>query len=317
VGFDVVNQTVKAQLREWYIQTLLELADEEESLRRHQDVDETTTLVIPLSHFYNQIASALTPFGLLSQALAYHEKALQLLIKDGDDPMGCSRTHLYIGGIYSELRQLDLALEHYQHSLDYKSHLPDDHVARGQDYGLIGELHRRRGDYNKCVEYCQKALGAMRPALGSNHPSCANMYRCLGKAYMALNQYDIAVEYFQQDLDIRLATRGANHLETSTAMRNMGRALATLGRFDEAESYFNKSLSIVLSTLGEVSIGTAEVLEKFGNLYMEQGMDAKARQHLEKARDIYIVLRGRPNPDLKKIESKISEIIARESSSTA
>ena len=78
----------------------------------------------------------------------------------------------------------------------------------------IAILHYTQGDYEKALEYNNKALPIRQSVLGENHPDVASSYNNLGLIYFKQENYKKALEYFQKALNIRQQVFGADHPST-------------------------------------------------------------------------------------------------------
>jgi|LGOV01.1.fsa_nt_gb tetratricopeptide (TPR) repeat protein len=91
---------------------------------------------------------------------------------------------------YEEALLLDVATKGPQHA----------HVA--QDYDNIGVAYRGMGQYDRAIEYYEKAV-AILEEITPEHILLPSPYNHIGIAYRYKNDYDRAVEYHEKALRIQ------------------------------------------------------------------------------------------------------------------
>ena len=82
-------------------------------------------------------------------------------------------------------------------------------------------MHYTLGEYDKAIEFYNKALKIYLATLGENHPSTASTYNNLGLAWSDKGEYDKAIEFYNKALKITLATLGENHPHTKIVKNNI------------------------------------------------------------------------------------------------
>ncbi len=83
-------------------------------------------------------------------------------------------------------------------------------------YNNIGYVHSKKGEYDKALEYNQKALTILLKKLGPNHPDVANSYHHIGIVHFCRLEFDKGRKYFQKSHAILLKKFGANHPQTKS-----------------------------------------------------------------------------------------------------
>ena len=101
------------------------------------------------------------------------------------------------------------------------------------------------GEYDKAIEYYDKAFEIQLATIGENHPSTATTYNNLGSAWGNMGEYDKAIEYYDKAFKIQLATIGENHPSTATSYNNLGSAWGNKEEYDKAIEYYRKALKIL------------------------------------------------------------------------
>ncbi|MCP3897019.1 MAG: tetratricopeptide repeat protein, partial [Moraxella sp.] len=94
------------------------------------------------------------------------------------------------------------------------------------DYGaILDEL----GEYDKAIEYYEKALAIDIKTYGDQHPDVARDLNNLGSAWNSLGEYDKAIEYYKEALAIDIKDYGDQHPKVATYLSNLSMAWDSLG----------------------------------------------------------------------------------------
>ena len=203
--------------------------------------------------------------------------------------------------IYSECGMLfifkDMLLGLLEKDLDYK---------KAEILNILGVSYRDIGDYNKAIEYHEKALEIRINALGENQPE---LYNNLGISYDGLGDYGKAIEYHEKALEIRINTPGENqnHRNIIRSYVFLGKIYYGLGDYGKAIEYYEKALEIEINTLDENHPDIADYYNNLGVVYNDLGDYGKAIEYYEKALEIRINILGENDPDITFYYSNIGE----------
>ena len=194
--------------------------------------------------------------------------------------------------IYSECGMLfifkDMLLGLLEKDLDYK---------KAEILNILGVSYRDIGDYNKAIEYHEKALEIRINALGENQPE---LYNNLGISYDGLGDYNKAIEYHEKALEIRINTPGENqnHRNIIRSYVFLGKIYYGLGDYGKAIEYYEKALEIEINTLDENHPDIADSYYNLGAAYNGLGDYNKAISFFEKALEIEINTLDENHPDI-------------------
>lgn len=169
--------------------------------------------------------------------------------------------------------------------------------ATADAYNNIGVVYDDLGEYDKALEYYNKALEISKEVLGENHRDTAASYNNIGVVYGKLGDSDKALEYFIKALEIRKEVLGENHSDTASSYGNIGIVYWNLGDYDKALEYHNKALEITKEVLGEKHRYTASSYNNIGNVYDDLGDYDKALEFHNKALEIQKDVLGEKHPD--------------------
>ena len=167
----------------------------------------------------------------------------------------------------------------------------------GEAYNNIGMAYYSEGEYDRAIEYYQKALKIDLKKLGPEHPDTAIRYNNIGTGYYSKGEYDRAIEYYQKALKIDLKKLGAEHPKIAIRYNNIGEAYRSEGEYDRAIEYYQKALKIDLKKLGAEHPDTAIRYNNIGLAYNSKGEYDRAIEHYQKALKIDLKKLGAEHPD--------------------
>jgi len=125
----------------------------------------------------------------------------------------------------------------------------------------IGLAYHSKGDYDRALEYYEKALNIGKKIYGEEHPNIATNYNNIGLAYYNKGDYDRALEYYKKALNIYKKIYGEEHPYIATDYNNIGAAYNSKGDYDRALEYYEKALDIAISLLGVGHPNTRAIAE--------------------------------------------------------
>ena len=152
--------------------------------------------------------------------------------------------------------------------------------------------------YDKALEYYQKALEIRKQVLGESHPDIALSYYNIGNIYHSQGDYDLALEYYQQSLAIRKQVYGESHPDVALSYNNIGVVYCTQGDYALALEYYQQSLAIWKQVYGESHPDVALSYNNIGGIYVSQGDHALALEYYQQALAIWKQVYGESHPDM-------------------
>jgi predicted enzyme related to lactoylglutathione lyase len=114
----------------------------------------------------------------------------------------------------------------------------------------IGSVYDKIGDYNKALEFYEKALNIRKKVLGTEHPNTATSYNNIGSTYDSMGDYNKALEFYENALNIREKVLGTEHPDTATSYNNIGGVYDSMGDYNKALEFYEKTLQIFKKALG-------------------------------------------------------------------
>ena len=147
----------------------------------------------------------------------------------------------------------------------------------------LGAAWKAKGNYDKAIEYYEKALKSDLKNFGENHPNVATYRNNLGSTWKAKGEYDKAIEYYEKALKSDLKNFGENHQKVATRWNNLGEAWRAKGEYDKAIEYYEKALESDLKNFGENHPNIAAYRNNLGVAWNAKGEHDRAIEYLEKA----------------------------------
>jgi tetratricopeptide (TPR) repeat protein len=147
----------------------------------------------------------------------------------------------------------------------------------------LGAAWNAKGEYDKAIEYYEKALKSGLKAFGEDHPDIATYRNNLGAAWKAKGEYGKAIEYYEKALKSDLKAFGENHPKVATRWNNLGEVWRAKGEYGKAIEYYMKALKSDLKTFGENHPKIAAYRNNLGVAWNAKGEYGKAIEYLEKA----------------------------------
>ena len=169
-------------------------------------------------------------------------------------------------------------------------------------FNNIAGVYHTQGNYEKALEYYEKALVIQEKVLGKEHPNTAATYNNIAVVYKKQGNYEKALEYYEKALVIKEKVLGEEHPSTATTYNNMAGVYDDQGRYEKALVYYEKALVIREKVLGKEHPDTATTYNNLAGVYEEQGKYEKAVEYYEKAEKTFDEKLGpeHPNPKIVK-----------------
>ena len=161
----------------------------------------------------------------------------------------------------------------------------------------LGGIYYAQGDYEKALEYCEKAIVILEQVLGNEDLSMARMHNNIANIYTTQGDYGKALECFRKALVICERVLGAEHPETATTYNNIASMYGDQGDYGKALEYYRKALVIYERVLGAEHPKTAKTYSNMATVYDDQDDYKKALEFSEKALNVLECMLGTEHPD--------------------
>jgi tetratricopeptide (TPR) repeat protein len=187
-----------------------------------------------------------------------------------------------LGQLLVKLSQFDKAKELYNVLIEQTS----DEGEKAIYYNNLGYIKDHQGDYEKAIEYHEKALEIYQKTLPPNHPLLATSYGNIGTVYRNMGDYTKAVSFLQKDIGIREKTLPPDDPSLATSYNNIGGVYDNMGEYSKALSFYEKALKIRQKNLPPNHPDFAQSYNNIGEVYRNMGEYSKALSFFEKALEI-------------------------------
>ncbi len=161
----------------------------------------------------------------------------------------------------------------------------------------IGSVYDKIGDYNKALEFYEKAINIREKVLGTEHPDTATSYNNIGGVYMAISDYNKALEFYEKAINVKIKLLGTEHPDTATSYNNIGLLYKNMGDYNKALEFYEKALNIREKVLGTEHRDTAGSYNNISGVYYSMGDYSKALEFYEKTLQIFEKVLGTEHPD--------------------
>ena len=165
-----------------------------------------------------------------------------------------------------------------------------------------------QGDYDKALEWYDKALVICEKKPEPEHFGAATLYNNIAGVYANQGDYNKALELYMKALGICEKELGTEHPETATVHSNIAGVYENQYKYDKALEQYKKALVIREKELGTEHPDTARVYNNIAVVYEDQGEYDKALDLYEKALDILVKLVGTEHPDTARAYSNIAGV---------
>jgi CHAT domain-containing protein/Flp pilus assembly protein TadD len=143
----------------------------------------------------------------------------------------------------------------YQRALDYYNRVlafePDSTGLLGL-YNNISNVHTDLQEYEKALEYLNKAVTIGTSLRNPYHQDLGDPYNNIGNAYRALGENQKAFEYLNKALTIYLDELGEKNPVTAECYQNIGRTHLNMGDYSKAVELTNRVLNIRRDLFGSL-----------------------------------------------------------------
>ena len=191
-----------------------------------------------------------------------------------------------LGYVYMKLGDTQNALKYYNKALTIRlDDFGEDHPDTATTYNNIGFTYflitkrekrykGRKEDYDKALNYLNKAKKIREKVFGTDHVYTAGTYYCLSMVYNAIHNKREYERFLKKVIEIRKRKDflDKGDLEKASYYDTVGYYYKSKKNFDEALDYFKKALSVRKKNLGHDNTMIADSYERIGWIYESQGL---------------------------------------------
>lgn len=133
-------------------------------------------------------------------------------------------------------------------------------------YTFAGLEYKDHEEYNKAIDFHEKALALRAELFGEDSQQVANSYQSIGSVYNKMKEFDKALCFINKALSIRKKKLVHNHPYIASCYKEIGIAYAGLGDYSKALQSLEAALTICENVLGIEDSNTKSVLEEISRI---------------------------------------------------
>ena len=219
--------------------------------------------------------------SLYTQGIECLFQAKKMLRKlKSKDALLLSKYTEYLGLLYSDLGNAQLALKHIKESLKLKE------IAIGKSNSSIAQSYKHLGSIilfhyssqiNKSISYSQKALQLNQLHLGNQHLETAEVLNNLGMANAKKQNFQAAESGYLGALKIFEKTAPQKDNWLATVYNNLSMLYANNSKLELAEDYQRKAIEINQFTNGETHYFSAIMQSNLAKILLRQKKSTDAK----------------------------------------
>lgn len=201
-----------------------------------------------------------------------------------------------LGILHKNLGQFDIALGYYDAAESiYLNNSFTDNSLLVSIYGNKVNIYAMKGDFNKALEYTEKAIRSVQENNGPllfKKQSTSSLYLNLGIVYYQLYDFDKSLSAFQKSISLK---DEYNLLGKDNTYLNFAKTYAKIGNNLLADKYFNQSIRQSEVESNNFSTNLANTYLEYGNFLMSINENVKALIIIQKALNITLKNFGEKN----------------------
>jgi len=244
-----------------------------ENARRSLTISKSLQYNIGMVNAYNQIGVLELNFAQYQAALDAHYSALRNN-EEAKDQEGVSLSNLFIGHVYQEKGEFQIAEDFYKTSLEIAKEI-DCSLCTSKCNSRLGDLSYAQGKENLSLQYYLVALEAA--SLTNNIEELAEANKNVGLLYKNAKRNDLALEYYLQALSE--FERVSNKEKQSVLCFEIGVVYQAKNEFDLALLYMKTSLGLAEKTGLKAYIKKG--YENLANVYEKNEDHKQAYEYLK------------------------------------
>ena len=115
-------------------------------------------------------------------------------------------------------------------------------------------IYEKTGDYNKALDYLNRALAAYKKFLGEEHPYIVQTYTVIGEVYKGKEDYKQAVAYYQKALKLSEKIYGRKSVYVAKVLNLLAASEHKESNIQEALDFYQQSIAANVSSFNYESV---------------------------------------------------------------
>lgn len=270
----------------------------EESLQRSLAINqEMAPRSIRVADAFASLAYLVWYQGDTTTAHRYAESAAEIHFALGVEAEAARRAWSLLGGLLSQLGELELSLEYLERAAKINRKLSPESLEEARGLINLGLTAAYLGQVRRSNEYYLQALSLLEKFDPDGRDAGLCYYNMAGNAHWR-GDADLAEDYTQRALQI-FRQRVPDGLDEAAALNRLGSLAKLRGQLPEAKDYHQQALRILQAHQPRTR-GTAEGLRALGLISQAQGHPDEAEDYFRRSLEIY---EGQSIADFEKLIS--------------
>ncbi|MBL8956175.1 MAG: tetratricopeptide repeat protein, partial [Myxococcaceae bacterium] len=220
--------------------------------------------------------------GKLDDAIAAHQKAVELFVKLEPDGLALADAYSALGAAYRGGRKAKEAMAAFEQALViFRERVGPNSDLTATALNGVGSSLMLDGRFDEALKLYTQAHDVFVKRLGPTHFRTVTAVNNIGVVLAEQGRYADALPYFEKVVKVREATLAATDAKTADALANVGMLLVELQRWEDAAKRFEKARGI-LQGYPLDHFSQAEPLLGEAKLFIAKGEREKAVPLLER-----------------------------------
>jgi two-component system, NarL family, sensor kinase len=266
-------------------------------IEQAKDLAEKLNYHVAIVQSHICLADAYNSLGNYDKGLFHLNIAITTIKKSSYKPSQLAAIYFNLGNTNELKGELPEALVNFFKAisiLDENKTSIDYHSGTGSIYQNIGIVYKKNKQYNKSIQYLNKALDHYKQVKDTARFS--GIYTNIGNAYFEMHNYKIALKFYKKGLDYGEKMKSQKSICTSIA--GIGNVYQNIGELDKALSYHTRSLDIAIKNklkryevIANMNIGIVYQLKKEFEkslIYLNKSLNiSKEMGSLDLSKEVY------------------------------
>ena len=241
-----------------------------------------------VAEYYEMLGGSYNWNNRCQEALSCFQKALYIYNKCGASPLKKCNVKSIIGATYAAIDNRNAAIKYMQEAVDTLKIIcgTENHNSIAVVYKSMRDCYSEMLEYEKALEYADKAINIKRNLFGEIHSDVASAYEAKANVYLRKGDYQNVPNLFKKALEIKKQLYDPKHIEIGNSCLSLGIFYFQLKDYKEAKSLFLKALDIYEYNSKTDSQGLASTYHNFGYIFTEEGDYESAKKHFFAALEI-------------------------------
>ncbi|CAF1371238.1 unnamed protein product [Didymodactylos carnosus] len=195
--------------------------------------------------------------------------------------------HKNIAIAYFQQENYSYALKHCQQSLEiWNEFLPSNTFHIAQTHHILGEIYYKIENNSLAVGHIQKAFLLMKKIYPENHPDSVRLYERLLHLYYNADQYDLCIEFCEKELQHKLITKLSDYGTIINLYNTLGYSYYHKEDYERAIETYTKSLKLTDEILLDNTELVAHVHHRIGLCHSQVDQYDCALKHYSRSLDL-------------------------------